>query len=134
MIRKKIRPFGKETLRMTQSHFAVQSHLAVEDLRLLQAIGEHGSLSAASRRLGIDHSNVFRRLGGMEERLGVRLFDRARDGYAPTPAGETAIATAARGLAEIELLERRLAGGGPRPRRLAPPNPGYPGPVHRPAC
>jgi DNA-binding transcriptional LysR family regulator len=81
----------------------------------LQAIGEQGSLSAASRRLGVDHSNVFRRLGGMEQRLGVRLFDRARDGYAPTPAGETAIATAARVLAEIELLERRLAGEDLRP-------------------
>lgn len=100
---------------MTQSHFAVQNQFAVEDLRLLQAIGEHGSLSAASRRLGVDHSNVFRRLGGMEQRLGVRLFDRARDGYTPTPAGETAIATAARVLAEIELLERRLAGEDLRP-------------------
>lgn len=100
---------------MTQSHFAVQNQLAVEDLRLLQAIGEQGSLSAASRRLGVDHSNVFRRLGGMEQRLGVRLFDRARDGYTPTPAGETAIATAARVLAEIEFLERRLAGEDLRP-------------------
>jgi molybdate transport repressor ModE-like protein len=92
-----------------------QSHFAVDDLKLLQAIGENGSLSAASRRLGVDHSNVFRRLGGMEQRLGVRLFDRARDGYTPTPAGETAIATAARVLADIELLERRLAGEDLRP-------------------
>ena len=92
-----------------------QAGFAVDDLRLLQAIGESGSLSAASRKLGIDHSNVFRRLGGMEQRLGVRLFDRARDGYAPTPAGETAIATAARVLAEIEVLERRLAGEDLRP-------------------
>src|SRR5688572_10730903 len=92
-----------------------QGGLAVDDLRLLQAIGESGSLSAASRRLKLDHSNVFRRLGSMEQRLGVRLFDRARDGYAPTPAGETAIATAARVLAEIELLERRLAGEDLRP-------------------
>ena len=92
-----------------------QGGFAVDDLRLLQAIGENGSLSAASRKLRLDHSNVFRRLGGMEQRLGVRLFDRARDGYAPTPAGETAIATAARVLAEIELLERRLAGEDLRP-------------------
>jgi molybdate transport repressor ModE-like protein len=92
-----------------------QGGLAVDDLRLLQAIGESGSLSAASRRLKLDHSNAFRRLGGMEQRLGVRLFDRARDGYAPTPAGETAIATAARVLAEIDVLERRLAGQDLRP-------------------
>jgi DNA-binding transcriptional LysR family regulator len=51
----------------------------------------------------------------MEQRLGVRLFDRARDGYVPTPAGESSIATAARVLAEIELLERRLAGEDLRP-------------------
>ena len=55
-----------------------QGGFAVDDLRLLQAIGENGSLSAASRKLRLDHSNVFRRLGGMEQRLGVRFVPMVR--------------------------------------------------------
>lgn len=66
----------------------LQSHLAVDDLRLLHAIGAGGSLAAAARTLKLDHSNAFRRLGAMERRLGVRLF---------------------------ELLEHRLAGEDLRP-------------------
>jgi DNA-binding transcriptional LysR family regulator len=74
-----------------------------------------GSLAAAARK---SQARSFQRLPAPRRhgaRLGVRLFERARDGYAPTPAGETAIATAARVLAEIELLEHRLAGEDLRP-------------------
>ena len=42
----------------------------------------------ASRVLGVNHSTVFRRIEGVETRLGVRLFDRQSHGYVMTPAGE----------------------------------------------
>lgn len=74
------------------------------------AIAEAGSLAGAVRNLGIDHSSGFRRLGAVEARLGARLFDRSRAGYAPTPAGEIAIAAAVRVGEEIDALERRLLG------------------------
>ena len=45
----------------------------------------------------------------------MRLFERGRGGYAPTPAGEAAIATAERALRELTDLERRLAGQDVRP-------------------
>ena len=61
-----------------------------DDLRLVLAVAREGSLSGAARTLGLTHSTVFRRLGGIEQRLGVRLFDRFRNGYTATPAGETA--------------------------------------------
>ncbi len=89
--------------------------IGLEDLQLARAIGEAGTLAGAARRLGVDHSTAFRRLGALEKRLGVRLFERARDGYTPTPAGEAAIATAAALLEELDTLERQLAGEDLRP-------------------
>ncbi|WGR92444.1 LysR family transcriptional regulator [Bradyrhizobium sp. ISRA443] len=73
-------------------------HNAIDwnDLRLVLAVAREGSLSGAARRLGVTHSTVFRRLGAIEATIGTRLFERFRDGYAPTPAGETAAASAAR--------------------------------------
>ena len=60
-----------------------------DDLHLVLAVFREGTLSGAARKLGVTHSTVFRRLGAIEEGMGVRLFERFRDGYAPTPAGET---------------------------------------------
>ena len=93
----------------------MQDRVGWDDMRLVLAIGESGTLSGAARELGIDHSTAFRRLGALEAKLGVRLFDRARDGYAPTPAGEAMVATAGRMDAEISILERTLAGQDLRP-------------------
>ncbi len=86
-----------------------------DDLRLILAVFREGSLSGAARVLGVRHSTVFRRLGAVEDRIGARLFDRYRDGYAPTPAGETAAASAERLEAEILTLERKLSGQDLRP-------------------
>lgn len=89
--------------------------LALEDLRLLAEIGANGALTAAAHKLQLDHSTAFRRLGAMEQRLGVRLFERAREGYTPTPAGEDALAVAVGVLENIGALERRLIGEDFRP-------------------
>lgn len=81
-----------------------------EDLRVVLAISETGSLSGAGRRLELSHATVFRRLGGIERRLGVTLFERTRRGYAPTAAGEDLAATAARIETEVLGAERRVVG------------------------
>lgn len=81
-----------------------------DDLRVVQAIAEAGSLSGAGRRLGASHATVFRRLNAIERRLGVALFERSRTGYAPTPAGEDLAATAARMETEVLGAERRVVG------------------------
>jgi DNA-binding transcriptional LysR family regulator len=86
-----------------------------DELRLVLAIGRSGRLSGGARRLAIDPSTAFRRLGTLEARLGVRLFERARDGYAATPAGEAVIAAAARFDEAVGELERRRAGEDLRP-------------------
>ena len=81
-----------------------------DDLRYLLAVGRAGSLSGAARRLGVNHSTVFRRLGALEARLGVRLFERLPGGYAATAAGEDLLRGAARIETEALQLDRRLAG------------------------
>jgi DNA-binding transcriptional LysR family regulator len=86
-----------------------------DDLRVVLAVTREGTLSGAARRLGVTHSTVFRRLGAVEEQIGARLFERFRDGYVPTPAGETAAEAAARLEEEVLTLERRLSGQDLRP-------------------
>ncbi len=86
-----------------------------DDLKIALAIGRAGSLSGAARRLGVNHATVFRRLKAMEEKIGVRLFEKLPDGYAPTPAGEEAIAVAGGFEEGVTALERRIVG-----RDLAP--------------
>lgn len=86
-----------------------------DDLRVVLAVSREGTLSGAARRLGVTHSTVFRRLSAIEEQIGVRLFERFRDGYVPTPAGETAAETAARLEDEVLTLERKLSGQDLRP-------------------
>lgn len=93
----------------------MQGLLTLTDLRLVHAIAGAGTLSGAACRLCVDHSTAFRRLNAIERRLGAHLFERARDGYTPTPAGEAARAAAERILDDVGELERRLAGEDMRP-------------------
>lgn len=86
-----------------------------DELRLVLAVAEAGSLSGAGRRLGLSHATLFRRLGKVEERLGVRLFERDRTGYVATLAGEEIAAAARRVEAEVVEVERRVAGRDLRP-------------------
>lgn len=60
----------------------------LNDLRLVAAIAEAGSLAGAARRLDVNHATVFRRITAIESRIGVRLFERQHGAYVPTPAGE----------------------------------------------
>ncbi|MDJ1157795.1 LysR family transcriptional regulator [Chelatococcus sp. SYSU_G07232] len=81
-----------------------------DDFRLVKAIADTKGLTGAAERLGINHSTAFRRLGQLEENLGVRLFERHRSGYAPTPPAEEMVALADRMEDEVATLSRKLAG------------------------
>lgn len=93
----------------------MHSALEWDDLRYVLNVGRSGSLSGAARALKINHSTVFRRIGAIEQKLGARLFDRRRDGYVPTAAGEAAIQLAEQMEREVVGLERRLSGQDLRP-------------------
>ncbi len=74
------------------------------------AIARAGTLAGGARQLGIDHSTAFRRLRAFESRLGVRMFDRSREGYTPTSAAEVVIAEATELEDRVAQIEQRLAG------------------------
>ncbi|EHJ92613.1 LysR family transcriptional regulator [Vreelandella boliviensis] len=81
-----------------------------DDVQIVLAIAQAGSLSGASRALRISHATVFRRLSEMERGLGVSLFERSRTGYTPTLAGDDLAASARRVQSEINSAERRIIG------------------------
>ena len=81
-----------------------------DDFRVFLAVGQAGSLSGAARQLGVNHSTVLRRLGALEARMAVRLFDRLPAGYAMTLAGE-ALRERLQGVGEqIDAAQRHLMG------------------------
>jgi len=87
------------------------SNLDWDDLRYVLAVARHGSLSGAARALGVTHSTMLRRIDAVEERLGVRLFERLRNGYAPTQAGDILRQAAEQCEPLIAEAERRVIGG-----------------------
>lgn len=58
------------------------------DLHYFLELVRQGTLSAASRRLGVEHTTVARRIDRLEAALGTPLFDRRREGYAMTESGQ----------------------------------------------
>jgi len=89
---------------------ATLQHLAWDDFKLVKTIAEAHGLAGAAERLGVNHSTVFRRLGQLEDGLGVKLFERHRTGYALTPAGEEMAALAERMEEDVATFARKLAG------------------------
>jgi DNA-binding transcriptional LysR family regulator len=90
--------------------YAAMKTISWDDFRLVRAIAETGSLSGAGDLLGLNHSTVFRRLNALEQDAGARIFERARTGYAATPAGEEMVTIANRMFEEITDFERKVAG------------------------
>ncbi|MCV2874109.1 LysR family transcriptional regulator [Defluviimonas sp. WL0050] len=85
-----------------------------DDLKYVLAVARAGSLAAASRDLGVDPTTVGRRIVTLETDLSTRLFDRMRDGFRPTAAGEIAVARAEEIEARALSLESRLSGSDAR--------------------
>jgi len=57
-------------------------------LQSFLAVVRCGRLTAAARRLGVDHSTLSRRIADLEDALQVQLFDRQPTGYTLTSPGE----------------------------------------------
>lgn len=82
-----------------------------DDLRLFLAIARGGRLIAAGRALGLDHTTVARRLGGLEQAVGTRLVERSPRGVVLTEAGRALADHAERIEAEV-IAAGAIWGGG----------------------
>ena len=76
-----------------------------EDIRLFLALCRASTLGGAAERLRIDASTASRRLVQLEATLAVTLFDRGRNGIAPTKAAEDLLPVAE----EIDAMMNRFA-------------------------
>jgi DNA-binding transcriptional LysR family regulator len=65
-----------------------------DGLQVFLAVARSGRVSAAARRLGVEHTTVARRIGALEKTLGVSLFYRTSRGYLLTPEGQNVVSTA----------------------------------------
>lgn len=59
--------------------------LELDQLRTFVTVADAGSLSAAAPRLFLSQSSVSEQLRKLEERAGVPLLTRGKQGAAPTP-------------------------------------------------
>ena len=102
-------------------------------LRYFLAVVDHGSVSRASDWLGIAQPALSQALTRMEKDLGVRLFERSRQGTTPTPAAQAILEDVRASVARIDAAARRAAArsGEPLPglrpaRHLVRPRRGVP--------
>jgi len=73
---------------------------------------ETGSLSAAGRSMGLTQPTVGRHIDNLEIALGVKLFVRSFDGFAPTDAGRELAPYAAEVASSAAALRRVASGHG----------------------
>ncbi|WP_247893608.1 LysR family transcriptional regulator [Azospirillum endophyticum] len=81
-----------------------------DDLRYLLAVARHGSLSAAARVLGVNHSTVLRRVTALEQAMGAQLFDKMPGGYVLTSAGDEMHRVAQKMEEDLAAANRLLSG------------------------
>lgn len=67
------------------------TRLKLRQLRLLVAVGEHGSIQNAARDLNISQPAATKMIQDLEYDFEVQLFDRTNRGVVPTVFGETLI-------------------------------------------
>lgn len=81
-----------------------------DDIRFFLGVARAGSLSGAARMLGVGHVTAGRRIGVLERRLGVKLVNRAPEGFSLTPAGQAILGQCAAMESAALDLERIAAG------------------------
>lgn len=80
------------------------------DLRVLLALADARTLTAAAKTLGVSQPTAGRRLAALEEAVGVRLFLRTRAGHALTPEGAMLHDVASELARRVAGLERGALG------------------------
>ena len=83
----------------------------LDDLRVLLATAETGSLTGAGRRCGLSTAAVSAAIKRLETALGVRLFERTTRSVRPTAEGEVMIDHAKRALELVSEGQAKVRAG-----------------------
>lgn len=86
------------------------------DLSFFSTVIRLGSLAAAAQEIGVTPPSASKRLANLESRLGVRLLNRTTRRLSLTPEGEVYVGEGARLLADMDALEKKVAGAKVAPR------------------
>lgn len=83
-----------------------------DEVRTAYHVARIGTVSGAADQLGVHHATVIRHIDALEQRLGVKLFQRHARGYTPTEAGQDLLRVATATEDQFNQLAGRLKGQG----------------------
>lgn len=83
-----------------------------DEVRTAYQVARLGTVSGAAEVLGVHHATVIRHIDALEDRLGVKLFQRHARGYTPTEAGEDLKRVAQTTDDQLQQLVGRIRGRG----------------------
>ncbi len=83
-----------------------------DEIRTAYHVARLGTVSGAAEVLGVHHATVIRHIDALEQRLGVKLFQRHPRGYTATEAGEDLLRVAATTDDQFAQLAGRIKGRG----------------------
>jgi DNA-binding transcriptional LysR family regulator len=90
--------------------WTVLDPITLDQLRMLAAVVDEGSFSAAARKLQRVQSAVSTAMANLEDQLGVPLWDRRQRTATLTREGAAVLGVARRVLGEVDALRRLTAG------------------------
>ena len=88
--------------------------LEVRHLRILAAIADHGTVSAATKHVYLTQSAISHQLIELEQRLGIPFFHRTPKGMVPTDVGAEMIEVARDVLGRLAAAEAAILRSSPR--------------------
>lgn len=83
-----------------------------DEIRTAFQVARIGTVSGAADMLGVHHATVIRHIDALEQRLGVKLFQRHARGYTATEAGQDLMQVASATDDQFTQLAGRIRGQG----------------------
>ena len=83
-----------------------------DEIRTAYQVARKGTVSGAAEVLGVHHATVIRLIDALEQRLGVKLFQRHARGYTSTEAGQDLLQVAQATDDQFTQLAGRIRGQG----------------------
>jgi DNA-binding transcriptional LysR family regulator len=82
--------------------------IRLQDLHILMAVVQAGSMAKAARHLDTSQPNISKSIADLERALGVRLLDRHRQGVEPTGYGRALLSGGAAAFDELRQTVKKI--------------------------